>query len=176
MAFTKQQKNKILSEYESWLKNSQAVFVLEYSKMKMKDVDALRAKVREVGGQLHVVKNTLMGIALKNAGIQAKTLQGTCLCGFAISDAAALAKVFSEATRNSDILKVKVGFLSGQEITPESIKSLAELPPLPTMRARLLGLIQTPAGMLVRTLAEPARAMAYVVKAYSEKDAASTAA
>lgn len=176
MAFTKQQKSKILSQYESWLKNSQAVFVLEYTKMTMKDVDTLRAKVRDAGGQLHVVKNTLMSLALKNTGIQAKTLQGTCLCGFAISDAAALAKVFADATKNSEILKVKVGFLSGQEITAASIKSLADLPPLPVMRAKLLGLIQTPAGQLVRTLAEPARSMAYIVKAYSEKDAASTAA
>ena len=64
MAFTKQHKNEMLNSYEQWLKQSQAVFVLEYKKMGMKEVDTLRAKVRDAGGQLHVVKNTLMGIAL----------------------------------------------------------------------------------------------------------------
>ena len=175
MAFTKQEKSDILARYESWLKNSQAVFVLEYSKMTMKDVDTLRAKVRDAGGQLHVVKNTLMGLALKNVGIQSKTLQGTCLCGFAMTDAPALAKVFADATKNSEILKLKLGFLSGQEITAASIKSLAEMPPLPVMRSLILGVLNAPASKLVRTLAEPARQIAAVVKAYSEQGAAQPA-
>ncbi len=51
------------------------------------------------------------------------------------------------------------------------IKALADLPPLPVMRAKLLGLLQTPASQLVRTLAEPARGLASVVRAYSEKGA-----
>lgn len=176
MAFTKQEKEKLIAQYEAWIKDSQAVFVLEYSRLTMKDVDALRAKVRDAGGQLHVVKNTLMELALKNLGIQSQSLTGTSLCGFAFNDAAALAKTFADATKNSDVLKLKLGFLSGQQITSDSVKSLADLPPLPIMRAKLLGLIQTPAGQLVRTLAEPGRQVAYVVKAYSEKEAAPSAA
>jgi len=49
------------------------------------------------------------------------------------------------------------------------VKALADLPPLPVMQATLLGVISAPATKLVRTLAEPARSMAAVVKAYSEK-------
>ena len=59
MAFSKQHKNVMIKSYEKWLNQSQAVFVLEYTKMSMKDVDSLRGKVRDAGGQLHVVKNTL---------------------------------------------------------------------------------------------------------------------
>jgi len=47
----------------------------------MKAVDALRVKVRDSGGELHVVKNTLMNKAMVNAGIESKTLTGTCLFG-----------------------------------------------------------------------------------------------
>jgi large subunit ribosomal protein L10 len=56
------------------------------------------------------------------------------------------------------------------------VKSLASLPPLPVVRAQLLGVLQAPASKLVRTLAEPARQVAAVVKAYSEKNPATTAA
>ena len=56
MAFSKNQKTKMLSQYETWLNNSQAVFMLEYKKMTMKDIDAFRAKVRETGSEAHVVK------------------------------------------------------------------------------------------------------------------------
>jgi len=64
---------------------------------------------------------------------------------------------------------VKGGFLGKVIISETQVKALADLPPLPVMQATLLGVISAPATKLVRTLAEPARSMAAVVKAYSEK-------
>ncbi len=177
MAFSKQQKNKMVAQYVDWLRQSQGVFVLNYSKMTMKDVDTLRAKAREAGAELHVVKNTLMKLALDEVGIQDKAVfDGATLVGFAFSDAPALAKVLSDATAKSEIFAIKGGYLGAQSMTPEQIKALAELPPLPVMRAMLLGTISAPASKLVRTLAEPARGLAAVIKAYSEKSGAPAAA
>lgn len=169
MAFTKKHKGILQKQYEKWLKQSQAVFVLEYTKMNMKAVDTLRAKVRNAGGELHVVKNTLMNKALSNSGIESKTLVGTCLFGFAVNDVPALAKVVGDVTKNSEIFKMRGGYLSGRPISPENVKALADMPPLPVLRAKLLGLINTPASQLVRTLAEPARQMAYVIQTRSEQ-------
>jgi len=170
VAFSKQHKNVMLKSYEQWLKQSQAIFVIEYKKMSMKDVDAMRVKVRDAGGQLHVVKNTLMGIALDHAGTKHKTLEGTSLMAFAINDVPALAKVFLDITKNSEVYNLKGGYMDGRTITANEIKMLAELPPLPVMRAKLLGMLQAPAGKLVRTIAEPARSLAYVFKAYSTQE------
>lgn len=176
MAFSKKHKQTLLAQYEEWARKSQAIFVLSYSKMTVKDIDVLRAKVREAGGELHVTKNTLMGMALDNVGTpHGKLLEGTSLMGFAMADAAALAKVLSEATVKSEVFALKGGFLDGQPITAAQVKSLAALPPLPIMRAQLLGLISTPATKIVRTIAEPARSVAGVLKAYSEKEAAPAA-
>jgi large subunit ribosomal protein L10 len=69
LAFTKKEKDEMLAQYQKWFEESQAVFMMSYSNMKMKDIDALRAKAREAGGQAHVVKNTLMELALKNTGV-----------------------------------------------------------------------------------------------------------
>jgi large subunit ribosomal protein L10 len=137
--------------------------------MNMKAIDTLRVKVRDAGGELHVVKNTLMNNAMVNAGIDSKTLAGTCLFGFAVNDVPALAKVFGDVTKNSEVFKMKGGYLSGRPITPENVKALADMPPLPVLRARLLGTINSPASTLVRTLAEPGRQLAYVIKAHSEQ-------
>jgi large subunit ribosomal protein L10 len=167
VAFSKQHKGVMLKSYESLLKQSKAVFVIEYTKMTMKEVDALRGKVRDAGGQLHVVKNTMMGIALEHQGIRHTTLEGTSLMGFAINDIPALAKVFMDQTKNTEAYKIKCGYMDGRQITAGDVKALADLPPLPVMRAKLLGLLQAPAGKLVRTLAEPARSLAFVFKAYS---------
>jgi large subunit ribosomal protein L10 len=171
VAFSKQHKKVMLAGYEQWLKQSQAVFVIEYKKMSMKEVDSMRAKVRAAGGQLHVVKNTMMSLALDHAGFKHTDLAGTSLMGFAINDVPALAKVFLELTKNTENFKLKGGYMDGRQITAENVKALADMPPLPVMRAKLLGLIQAPAGKLVRTIAEPARSLAYVFKAYSTKDA-----
>ena len=169
MAFSKQHKGELLAQYGTWIKSSQVVFVLEYSRMGMKEIDGMRAKVRDVGGQVHVVKNTVMQLALKEAGIKSDELIGSLLFGFALENPPAMAKVLVDSTRNSEIFKLKGGYLGGHAFPATSVRSLAELPPLPVVRAHLLGVLQAPAGRLVRTLAEPSRQIARALQAYSEQ-------
>jgi large subunit ribosomal protein L10 len=170
LAFTKNKKGEMTAQYEKWLNKSEAVFVLTYEKMNMKEIDAFRAKVRETGSEAHIVKNTLFNRALAAKGFpQSEIFESTSLVGFAFGDVTALAKVFSEATKGSETIKVKGGFLGKELLTAKQVKSLADLPPMPVMRAMLLGVISAPATKLVRTLAEPARSTAAVIKAYSEK-------
>lgn len=178
MAFTKQEKEQMLSRYEEWLTKSQAVVLLDYQHMTMKEIDGLRAKVRESGGEVHVVKNTLLSRALETAGINAdqKFLEGPVAISFAYNDPPALAKVLTESTAKSEVFKIKGGFLGKQSMSPADIKNLADLPPLPVMRARLLGVLQAPAAQVARTIAEPARSLAAVIKAYTEKQPAEAAA
>jgi large subunit ribosomal protein L10 len=172
LAFTKKEKVAIQENYLKWLKESQAVFVVNFNGMTMKDVDTLRAKARETGAHLHVVKNTLFARSLNEAQYpHAEYFEGTSLVGFAPNDAPALAKILADAAKGSEVFKVKGGYFEGKMIEASSVKALADLPPLPVMRAKLLGLFNTPATQLVRTLAEPARRLAYVVKAHSEKSA-----
>jgi len=174
LAFSKKIKGDMLASYTDWLNKSKGVFMVEYSKMTMKDVNDLRSKVREAGGEAHVVKNTLMVKALKQAGYSFEgELSKTTLACFAFKDAPALAKALGDVTKGSEIFSLKTGFLDEQPISAEQIKALANLPPLPVMRATLLGVLQAPASKLVRTLAEPARQLASVFKSYSEKDSAS---
>jgi large subunit ribosomal protein L10 len=161
----------MLEQYTQWLSQSEAVFMIEYSRLNMKDIDGFRAKVREAGGSVHVVKNTLMELALKEVGAAIdKPLIGTTLMGFATSDVPALAKVFSDATK-AEHYELKGGFLNKRQISAANVKALADMPPLPVMRAKVLGMLLAPASQLVRTLAEPARSLAAVVKAHSEKEA-----
>jgi len=175
LAFTREQKTKIIAQYDEWLKKSPAVFMISFAKMNMKEIDEIRAKARQAGGEAHVVKNTLMDLALKDASYTTRTdLNSTTLMGFAFSDAPAMAKTFMEIAKN-EAFTIKGGFLAGQEISAADVKALAELPPLPVMRARLLGTMLAPASQLVRTLAEPARQVAAVVKAYSEQGTAAAA-
>lgn len=171
MAFTKKEKNEMVAQYTQLMNESQGVFMLEFNHMSVKEIETLRAKVRDAGGQMHVVKNTLMKLAMQQAGIEGEaSLLGTTLVGFARQDAPSLAKVLNEVAK-SDMFAIKGGYLDRHKISIEQVKALAELPPLPVMRATLLSIIMAPATKLVRTLIEPARQVAAVVKAYSENSA-----
>jgi large subunit ribosomal protein L10 len=171
LAVSKERKEEVLATYSEWLKKSQAVILVEYTGVKMKDLDSIRAKVRESGGEFHVVKNTLVRRAFADNGMSIPDdyLVKSTAVSLAFTDPALTAKALNEATKGSEFVKVKGGFMAGQVLNAVQVKSLADMPPLPVVRAQLLGVLQAPAGKLVRTLAEPARGLAAVIKAFSEK-------
>ena len=174
MAKSKAQKETMLTQYIEWVGKSQAVVLVEYAGLKMTNLDAIRSRVREAGGEFHIVKNTLAKLALEKAGFKVpdEYAEKSTALGFAFSDPAGFAKALTEVTKGMEAVKIKGGFMSGMTLKPAEVKALASLPPLPVMRAQLLGILQAPAGKLVRTLAEPGRQVASVVRAYSEKVAA----
>ncbi len=178
MAITKEKKREIVVQYGEWLQRSRALVFTEYAGMKMKNLDELRAKVREAGGEFHIVKNTLMRRVLDEAGVEIKDEHfiNTLAVGFAFEDAPALAKVITDYAKESGLLTIKAGYLGTRLMNADDVNSLANVPPLPVMRATLLSTILAPASQLVRTLSEPGRQIAAVLKAYAEADAAPEAA
>lgn len=177
MALSKQKKNEVLDQYKVWLSKSQAVILVEYTGANMKDMDNIRAKIRESGGEFHVIKNTLAKRAFEASGlaIPESLLTSSTAASFAFTDPVATAKALAEASKGMEVIKVKGGFMGSEVLNVAQVKALADLPPLPVVRAQLLGVLQAPAGKLVRTLAEPARSLAAVFRAYSEKTAQAAA-
>jgi large subunit ribosomal protein L10 len=173
LAITKERKNELISQYSEWLQQSKAMVMTQYVGLTMKDIDGLRAKVRENGGEFHIIKNTLAKKAFEQAGypVPSAQLEGSTAIIFAFADAPATVKAVTDFAKSSEYLKIKGGFLEKQLLTPEGVKALADLPPLPVVRAQLLGTLLAPASKLVRTLAEPGRMIAAVIKAHAEPEA-----
>jgi large subunit ribosomal protein L10 len=176
LALSKERKLAILAEYEAWLAKAEAVFLTEYTGLTVPDLEALRSRIREVGGEFHVVKNTLGKIAFKKAGLDvpAEQLLGSTAIGLAFTDAPGVAKVIADFAKEKQAVKVKGGFLGKQFLSQPEVLRLATLPPLPVVRSQLLALLNTPATQLVRLLAEPGRRVAQVIKAYADKTAAAS--
>jgi large subunit ribosomal protein L10 len=178
LAITKEKKQELVKQYMEWMESSRALIVTEYTGLSMKQIDELRRKMREAGGEFHIVKNTLGEIAVKEAGLplQEGYFQGSTAIGFAFEDAPTIAKTMTEFARTSEFVKIKGGYLGNAVMSPDQIKALADLPPLPVMRAKLLGTLLAPASQLARILAEPGRQVAAVIKAYADRETASDAA
>jgi large subunit ribosomal protein L10 len=170
LAKSKQEKAAILDKYVEWLGKSKAVVLVEYTGVTMKELDGMRAKVRETGGELHIVKNTLVKLALEKAGftVPDEYVTNSTAVGFAFADAASFAKTLTESSKGIEAIKIKGGFMDGAVLSAAQMKAVADLPPLDVVRAQLLGMLQAPAGKLVRTLAEPGRSLAYIISVHSE--------
>lgn len=174
MALTKERKEEVLSQYSDWLQRSEAVVFAEYSGLTMAQINKLRAAVRGAGGEFHVIKNTIARRAFSAAGLETpdSLFKGSSAIGVAFTDPPGVAKAIMDAAKDSDLVKVKGGFLNGQLMSAADVKALADLPPLPVVQSQLLAVINTPATQLVRLLNEPARQMAQVLKAYADQGAA----
>ena len=171
MAFSREHKGVIVEQYREWIDKSKAIYYLTYNKMTMPAINDARAKLRESESQMHVVKNRLFALVLEEKGYKfdPKTWEGNNVVVFAFEDAPAAAKALTEITKGNETFAVAGGYLDKALLDARQVKALADLPTLPVMRSMLMGTILAPASQLVRTLAEPARGLAAVIKANSEK-------
>ena len=63
---------------------------------------------------------------------------------------------------------VRAGVLDNAPLTADQVAVLADLPSKDALRAKLLGLLQTPASQFVRVLNEPGASLARVLKAKAD--------
>lgn len=170
MPVTRERKEELVQAYREWMKQSSGMILASYAGMSVRGLEDLRRKVRDAGGEFHVVKNRLMALALKEAGVEipAQGLEGSTAIGFAGDDILAVAKAIVDTARQSEALVVKIGVLEGRVVERVQVERLAELPPLPVLRAQLLGVLAAPAGRVASALAGSVRQVVNVVKAYSE--------
>ena len=115
----------------------------------------LRGKLRDIGTEYHVVKNTLAKFAAENSGKQVlcELLQGPTALAFSKEDITQLAKTLAEYIRVSKpSLSIKGGLVDTNLIGAEQIQRLATLPPIEVLRAKLVGLLCNPIYSLQNVL------------------------
>jgi len=174
LAIKKERKEELLQEYGELIAKSEGLILIEYRGLNMKGMDPLRGKVREAAGELHVVKNSLARRALAAAGRPApdELFTQTTAIGFAFSDLPGVAKALTAYAKENEFVKVKGGLLGSKALSPADVAALADLPPMPVVRAQLLGLLTAPASRLTGAIAAGVRQVVNVVKAYAEKEPA----
>jgi large subunit ribosomal protein L10 len=177
LAITKERKEELVKTYSELIQKSEGLILIEYRGLNMKGMGPLRTKVREASGELRVVKNKLARLALSQAGttVPDDLFVQTTAIGFAFTDVPGVAKALTTFAKDSEFVKVKGGVLGRKVLNSKEVEALAELPPLPVVRAQLLGLLKTPASRLTGVVAGGVRQVVNVVKAYSEKEAPAAA-
>ncbi|MCY7303507.1 MAG: 50S ribosomal protein L10 [Thermoleophilia bacterium] len=155
----KAEKEKVIAELTDRLKSADALIVADYRGLTNSQLASLRVELLNHGAKLSVVKNTLTRRAAEAAGADAllALLEGPTAIAFVEADGnpVAVAKALTDAARDTKILTLRGGVLSGNPISGSDIESLAKLPPLDVLKAQLVGVIVAPLSQLVAVLNAP---------------------
>jgi large subunit ribosomal protein L10 len=147
---------------KGYLNDSVAALLTEYRGLKVKDMGELRASLRGSETDYRVLKNTLTGIAAKEAGFQelVPLLDGPTAVAFVHGDPVQAAKDLAEFARTHPALVVKGGVLDGKVVDADSVRHLATLESREVLLARLAGMFQASLQRTAILLAAPLRQVA----------------
>ncbi|HWF00414.1 MAG TPA: 50S ribosomal protein L10 [Caulobacteraceae bacterium] len=165
-------KSETIEALKSVFADAGAVVVTHYAGLTVKETEDLRARLRAQGATFKIVKNTLAQKALNGAGEGAISLFAGPVAIAYGPDAVSAAKVSTQYAKENDKLSIVGGMMGAQVLDAAGIDALAKLPSLDELRARLVGLISTPATRIAGILQAPAGQLARVFNAYATKDAA----
>jgi large subunit ribosomal protein L10 len=144
----KEDKEQVVAELTERLKAADTVLVADYRGLTMPQIDTLRSRLIESGARFSVVKNTLTRRAAEAAGNEAllALLEGPSAIAFieADGDMVAAAKALADSARDTKVLAIRGGVLSGRTMSAAEVESLATLPPLDVLRGQVLGAIIAP--------------------------------
>ena len=167
------EKQLITKEYAGRLNGSPFFLVVDYKGLTVGQFTELRKRLTKAGSEVHVVKNSILRIAAKEAGVG--DLSGSLTGQLAIvtgqRDISAAAKTLKTFQSEFEKPRLKFGYLNNQRLETGELMALADLPSIEVLRGRLLGLLQAPAARLARLLNTPATQLARVLQARVDKGA-----
>lgn len=167
------EKRELVTELNGVFASAGTVVVAHYAGITVAQMNDLRTKMREAGGTVKVAKNRLAKIALK--GTPSESMQelfnGQTLIAYS-DDPVVAPKVASDFAKGNDNLIILGGAMGTTNLDANAVKALATLPSLDELRAKLVGMISTPATRIAQVVNAPAAQLARVVGAYARKDEA----
>jgi len=162
-----EKKKQTITRLEQTFARANSGILTDYRGLKTSDVVSLRRKLREIGVEYHIVKNTLAKIAAKQAGKDQITemFEGPIGVAFVNDDISRSAKVLTDHIASTKMaMAIKGGFLGNKVLTPKEIATIATLPPREVLLAKLLGGVQGPLYALLNQVNAPLRGLMVVLQ------------
>ena len=152
----KEQKAEKVAQIATAIRDSEAVFAVDYRGISVPQAAELRTKLIEAGARFSVVKNTLTERAVDDVGADTlkEFLEGPTAFTFvsADGDVAMAAKALSQFRRANEVLEFKGGIMGGEPLSIEQIESIAKLPAVDVLHGQMVGVLASPITGLVRGL------------------------
>ena len=171
MAISKERKRELIQSYVEMLSQSQGIILTNYRGLTVSQIETVRNRLRELNSPYHVVKNTLLKLALQQVGLPVpeELLTGPVATGFCYTELPATAKALMDLSKELEVQEIKGGLLGDRVVGVEEIKALAALPPREVLLAQVVGSFQAPISGLVTALSGILRSLLYVLQARKEQ-------
>ena len=145
------------------------IVVAHYAGLTVADMTRFRRDVRSVGGRVKVAKNSLVKLALEGTDAKgiADLLRGPTCIAYSV-DPVAAPKVAVKFAKTNDKFVILGGAMGGTVLDARGVSTLASLPSLDELRAKLIGLVKAPASKIARVLNAPGAQLARVFAAYGK--------
>lgn len=171
MAITKERKQELVDSYVEMLSQSQGIIFTDYRGVTVSQLQTVRNKLREMNVSYHVIKNTLLKLALKQTGLPVpeEMLTGPVAVGFCYDELPATAKALVDFARELESFEVRGGLMGDNVVDVQGIKALASLPPREVLLAQVVGGFQAPISGLASALSGILRSLVHVLQARREQ-------
>ncbi|HVT57210.1 MAG TPA: 50S ribosomal protein L10 [Thermoanaerobaculia bacterium] len=154
MPLSRNEKEKLVSEYQQGLGAAPHAFLLGFKGITVPQVTELRNRVRRSGGSYLVVKNNLALRAIDSSALGAlkEHFIGPTAVVYCDKDPVALAKALTDFAKETPTIEFKAGMVERRAVAAGQIKEIAQLPSRDQLVAKLLFLLQSPIIRLARVL------------------------
>ncbi len=165
------EKREFVTAMNQVFSESGSIVVAHYSGLTVAQLSALRRQMSQAGGSVKVTKNRLAKIALEGTEVAhiGSLLSGPTILAYS-QDPVVAPKVFVDFAKGNDKLIILGGAMGQTSLKPDAVKSLATLPSLDELRAKLIGLVQAPATKIAQVVTAPSAKVARVFGAYVAKN------
>jgi large subunit ribosomal protein L10 len=166
-------KVELVARIKEDLAAADAVWVVDYRGLTVKQAEDLRARIREQGAALKIYKNSFTERALADLELPSlgAVLEGPSAFVFVTGDPVASAKTIKGFAKENENLQLKGGLLNKEVVTAEQIKAIADLPSREELVARFIGAIRGPLVGVVQVLNGPASKLVRTLDAIANKAA-----
>ncbi len=164
------EKKELVATLNQVFTNAGVVVVTHNLGLTVPQMNDLRGQMAEAGATLKVAKNRLVKIALDgtDASGVADLFSGPTVLGYS-DDPVAAPKILANFAKKNEKLVILGGTLGASVLDANGVKALADMPSLDELRAKLVGMIQTPATRIAGVMQAPAGQLARVFNAYATK-------
>lgn len=161
------QKSFAIDELKAKFQQAKALIFTDYTGLKVGQINKLRQDIKKDGGEFEVVKNNLLRIASEGTSwvLDNDKVKGTIAALWLYTDDIAPLKTLDTFIKKNELPKIKFGFWSKDTLTAEQIKTLANLPGLEELRAKLVNSLKSPLFGLAYNLKFNLSKLVYILKA-----------
>ena len=166
----KEKKQSYIKEMTAQFEKSEAVLVTHYQGLSVKQLDNLRKQMRKHGIQFKITKNRITKIALEKSRCKDLSNLFTGPTAVALSeDAISAAKILTKFSKENESLKILGGIMGKEILDVAAVANVATVPTLDEARAKIIGILRSPAQKIVSILLAPASKIAILALEKSKK-------